>query len=148
MGKAFADTLRGDGGPEGTTTWSIVAGALPPGLSFEAASGRIAGIPEASGSFAFTARATIGAAAAEKAFTLLVTTPVLVATAVIDDLLGATALGADERRFLDLQGNRNGRVDIGDVRAWLMAAGEAANAAEVSAMIRKRAQDSTTGQPR
>jgi hypothetical protein len=38
---------------------------------------------------------------------------------VIDQLLGGSALAADEVRFLDLLGNRNGRIDVGDARAWL-----------------------------
>ena len=42
---------------------------------------------------------------------------------MLDQLLGAGALKADEARFLDLQGNANGRLDVGDVRAWMIAQG-------------------------
>ena len=52
---------------------------------------------------------------------LVVTKPTLAANAVLDLLLGSTStLTPDERSFLDLLGNRNGRVDLGDVRAWLV----------------------------
>lgn len=46
------------------------------------------------------------------------------AAPVLRTLVGADdALGARERAFLDAQGNRNGRADLGDVRAWLVAEG-------------------------
>lgn len=38
---------------------------------------------------------------------------------------GAQPLNADERAYLDLQGNRNGRYDVGDLRAWLRRATDA-----------------------
>jgi hypothetical protein len=40
-------------------------------------------------------------------------------------LLGAgAALGADELDYIDFVGNGNGRFDVGDLRAWLIQAGE------------------------
>ena len=50
---------------------------------------------------------------------LVVAKPQLAEQAVLDQLLGAGTLTADQARFLDLLGNGNGRVDVGDVRAWL-----------------------------
>jgi hypothetical protein len=47
--------------------------------------------------------------------------PQLAQEAVLDGLLGTGTLSADERSYLDLQGNANGRMDAGDVRAWLIA---------------------------
>jgi hypothetical protein len=49
---------------------------------------------------------------------------------VLDQLLGADTLGADQLRFLDLLGNRNGRLDVGDVRAWLLDTGRGAGIGE------------------
>jgi len=47
-------------------------------------------------------------------------------------LLGAGAsLGSDELDYIDLVGNGNGRFDIGDLRAWLIQAGELAADAPV-----------------
>ena len=51
----FDATLTAAGGL-GPYTWSVTAGALPPGLGF--AAGAISGVPERSGSYAFIATAT------------------------------------------------------------------------------------------
>jgi len=46
--------------------------------------------------------------------------PQVAEAAVMDQLLGGPAtLTADQLRFMDLLGNKNGRLDVGDVRAWL-----------------------------
>ena len=118
MGAPFADTLRTTGGPTAPMTWALLEGTLPAGLSFDAAVGRVHGIPEAGGTFAITVRAAAGADTALRALQVVVQEPVLAAVAVIHQLLGGAPLGEDQRRYLDLQGNRNGRVDIGDVRVW------------------------------
>jgi M6 family metalloprotease-like protein len=119
MGAAYADTVRATGG-NGAFAWSVSSGSLPPGLSLEP-NGVLRGTPAAGGSFHFTATATSDDLSAQREFTLVVTKPVLAAGAVLDALLaGGTALTPDERSFLDLLGNRNGRVDLGDVRAWLV----------------------------
>jgi hypothetical protein len=54
---------------------------------------------------------------------LEVARPQLAEGDVLGQLLGAAALTADQARFLDLQGNVNGRLDVGDVRAWMVAQG-------------------------
>ncbi|MEX0893467.1 MAG: putative Ig domain-containing protein, partial [Gemmatimonadota bacterium] len=54
-----------------TYTWTLVAGALPPGLQLDAA-GRLTGSPGATGSFAFTLRVASGTSGVERAFTLRV----------------------------------------------------------------------------
>ena len=137
MGASHEDVLQSEGGPDGARTWSIVGGALPAGLALDA-EGRIAGIPEVAGTFPFTARVASGTDAAQRELILTVTKPVLAQNAVLDDLLGGTALGADHKRFLDLLGNRNGRVDVGDVRAWLLENMGAAAAAELPRLLRER----------
>jgi M6 family metalloprotease-like protein len=121
MGAAYADTLQAAGGAA-PIAWSLVSGALPEGVAL-GAGGVLSGVPAASGSFTFTARATSGTAQLTREFTLAVTRPTLPAQGVLDQLLGGAALSADAQRFLDLLGNRNGRVDVGDVRAWLVTTG-------------------------
>lgn len=133
MGAAYARTLTTTGGPSTAVQWGVVAGALPPGLALDPVTGTLAGVVAGSGDFAFTVRARAPTDSADRALALTVTEPVLAAPSVVEQLLGGDALTADQRRYLDLQGNRNGRVDVGDVRAWrrrqaaaLTAAGRAA----------------------
>ena len=121
MGAAYADTLRAEGGIA-EPRWSIVAGALPDGVKLDSISGALAGEPSALGSFRFTARARSEAASVQRDFTIAISAPVLTAAAVLDHLLSAGHLSAPELRYLDLLGNRNGRLDVGDVRAWLLTA--------------------------
>jgi len=52
QGRAFSQTLEGHGG-RAPYEWSIVGGALPAGLSLDAASGTISGTPSSSGTAAF-----------------------------------------------------------------------------------------------
>ncbi|MEU4472490.1 fibronectin type III domain-containing protein [Micromonospora sp. NPDC023888] len=51
----YSDQLTVTGGT-GPFTWSISAGALPPGLSLNTGTGLLSGIPSAAGSFGFTVR--------------------------------------------------------------------------------------------
>ena len=119
MGKYYADSLEIDTGG-GAPVWSVVAGSLPPGLLLGASNGRITGFPAAAGAFAFTIRVTSGPFQIEQAVSIAIDKPVLALDAVIQALLGTSALSMDELMFLDLLGNANSQLDIGDVRAWLI----------------------------
>ena len=55
FGQAYSQTLHADGGI-GARTWSIVAGALPPGLNLIPSTGVISGTPTAPGVSSFTVR--------------------------------------------------------------------------------------------
>ena len=55
FGQAYSQTLHADGGI-GARTWSIVAGALPPGLNLTPSTGVISGTPAAPGVSSFTVR--------------------------------------------------------------------------------------------
>ncbi len=123
MGADYADTLRASGG-SGTTTWSIVAGALPPGLALTAGTGRIAGVPAATGTFRFTAQAVSAPQAVTRELTLVVAAPALATAAVVSQLLSGTGtLTPAELRYLDLLGNQNSFFDVGDFTAWVDATG-------------------------
>lgn len=95
---------------------------MPAGLAIDM-NGNIYGIPEERGAFTFNVSAQLYTLSVTQRYQLKVEAPVLVHTTVIDELLGKAGLSEDDRRFLDLIGNRNGRFDIGDVRAWLMEQG-------------------------
>jgi M6 family metalloprotease-like protein/uncharacterized repeat protein (TIGR02543 family) len=119
MGSAYSDTLRTAGGT-GSATWVLTGGALPTGVVLDASTGVMSGVPAQAGIFRYTATATSGGLSISRGFTTQVTKPVLQPEAVMDQLLGTGSLTPDQIRFLDLLGNRNGRLDIGDVRAWLL----------------------------
>ena len=119
MGAAYADTVRAAGG-NGVFDWRLSSGDLPAGVALTP-TGVLRGTPTSSGSFRFTATATSDDLSGQREFTLVVTKPTLAASAVLDALLaGGSTLTPDERSFLDLLGNRNGRLDLGDARAWLV----------------------------
>ncbi|HEV7590752.1 MAG TPA: putative Ig domain-containing protein [Longimicrobium sp.] len=119
MGAAYDAALA----PElAGASWTLVGGALPRGLALSA-DGRLAGVPAQAGSFRFTVSVVQAGGFVTRELQLDVAKPQLAEGAVLDQLLGAGALTADEARFLDLQGNANGRLDVGDVRAWMIAQG-------------------------
>lgn len=122
VGDLYADTLRLEGGQQ-TARWLVVNGALPPGLSLAGDSGVVRGIPEHAGTFRYTVEAA-GALTDRRTFLLTVAAPIVAAADVLDQLLGvSTRLTPAHVTYLDLLGNRNGRLDVGDVRAWLVATG-------------------------
>jgi hypothetical protein len=122
MGKPYSHTLTARGGT-GSYSWSLVQGALPPGLSLDQG-GTIAGIPAATGRFSSVARVVSGSQQAEVSVELNVTAPSLATSTVVAQLLGTSSqLNPDELRYLDLLGNRNGSFDVGDFLAWVEATG-------------------------
>src|SRR5213083_2975989 len=122
MGADYSVTLAVQS-PPGAPTWSITSGALPGGLTLGTATGVLSGVPEASGTFTFTVRADAGGRQGFQAFTLTVNQPNVSITAAANHLLAGDQLDAALQRFLDFQGNHNGRYDVGDFRAYLRAQG-------------------------
>ncbi|HVG45945.1 MAG TPA: hypothetical protein VM890_14485, partial [Longimicrobium sp.] len=102
--------------------WTLVAGAPPRGVALSA-DGRLTGVPAEAGSFRFTVSVVQPGGFATRELRIEVAKPQLAEGAVLDQLLGAGGLTADQARFLDLQGNADGRLDVGDVRAWMFAQG-------------------------
>jgi M6 family metalloprotease-like protein len=116
MGAAYADTLWVTGGSSPPVFTTL--GVPPPGLQLSA-DGVLSGIPSRDSTFAFGVRVASGAQSLDLPLRLVVTAPSLTPAAVADQLLlGGTSLTADEIRYLDLLGNGNGTLDVGDVTAW------------------------------
>jgi len=132
MGADYTVTLQVTS-PPGTPTWSIVWGTLPPGLIITTTTGTISGVPTRAGSFSFSARVDAGGRVGYGDFTIVVAQPSVSLTDAANHLLGFSQLSIDLQRFLDLQGNKNGRFDIGDFRAHLRAQGQLPASASVTA---------------
>lgn len=133
MGFPYSDTVTATGGPD-PKSWTIVGeNQPPPGLRLVPSTGVLTGIPEATGSFTFTVRVTADIFQVERTYSLDVRAPSLALDGVLDHLLGiAPSLSQDELRYLDLLGNGNGRFDVGDFRAWLVATGQLAPAPAIA----------------
>jgi M6 family metalloprotease-like protein len=116
LGAPYAFQLAAQNAEAGI--WTVSAGQLPKGLNL-VSTGRIEGTPTKAGSYAFTVLVTTPGGFGKGDVRLDVAEPQLAQEAVLDGLLGTGTLSADERSYLDLQGNANGRLDVGDVRAWL-----------------------------
>ncbi len=90
IGVAYSQTLTADGGTP-PVTFAVTSGSLPPGLSLAPAGG-LTGTPSATGSFAFTVRATAtGGCFVDRPYTVAVACPamaVLPAT-LTDGLVGS-----------------------------------------------------------
>jgi M6 family metalloprotease-like protein len=120
MGGTVFDSLRAT--PAELVRWSLTSGSLPSGVSLSE-QGVLAGVAREAGTFSFTVSVVFEADTATRAFGLTVSKPVLGTAGVGEQLLGGRSLSEEERRFLDLLGNQNGRVDLADVRAWLVDTG-------------------------
>jgi M6 family metalloprotease-like protein len=136
MGASYSYSLSASGGT-GAYVWTLLSGTLPLGVTL-LENGRIAGIPEETGTFPITARVTSGTQALDVSTTLSVSAPQLTTAGILTALLGTGgALSADEARYLDLLGNRNGRYDVGDFRAFLDKTGGAVTAEVMAELLRK-----------
>jgi hypothetical protein len=131
-GYAYGLTLGASCGTGGFT-WVVDSGATPPGLTVTSA-GRLSGAPTDTGTYTFRTTVTSGASTARRAFTLRVSEPVLTLQQVLAlAFQGPGATTDDQRRYLDVQGNANGRFDVGDVLRWLQRTG---NVAATPALLR------------
>ena len=96
---------------------------LPPGITFNAGTGTLSGIPTTMGVFNLDFRAVSASIEVLASYPLTIGKPALQQEAVVNHVFGRGTLSADQARFVDLLGNRNGRVDVGDLRAWLIDTG-------------------------
>jgi hypothetical protein len=84
--------------------------------------GVLSGTPTAAGAASFTVRGTSSTQTANSAVSFTITEPTLVTANVLKSLLGVgdgTALSADDIKYMDLLGNNNGGLDVGDFLAWV-----------------------------
>lgn len=78
VGAAYSQNFTASGGTA-PYTFAVFAGALPPGVSLNTATGALTGTPTAAGTFNFTVRATdAGSYSGTKAYTLVVAPPITV----------------------------------------------------------------------
>jgi len=136
MGANFTLPLTASGGT-GSYGWLLAGGTLPAGVTLKG-SGVISGIPEETGSFTATARVMSGTQTKDVPVSISVSAPALTTSAVLGALLGTGAsLTADEVRYLDLVGNRNGRYDVGDFHAFIATTGGAVSAEMMADVLRQ-----------
>src|SRR5690606_35598324 len=109
VGMPIDRTMRSVG-PD-TVRWSILAGALPPGIALTA-NGRLHGTPTGGGEFCYTLEARIASLADTHEFIVVVGVPAPTREEVSGALLRGTSLTEPERLYLAFIGNRNGRLDL------------------------------------
>jgi hypothetical protein len=113
----------------GAEPYQYTVSGLPTGVEATTSGNRvtIAGTPTVVGSFPVTVavRDALGTSS-QRALTLSVAAPIVFTSARLIAALGddGALLTAEERAYLDEQGNRNGRIDVGDARAYLRRVGK------------------------
>jgi hypothetical protein len=122
VGGDYADTLRLTTTP-GPATWSVHSGTPPSGITLSAA-GLFSGVPTQAGTFSFAVRVDAAGQFGYKSFAVTITNPTVTVDAASQHLLGGAQLDSTLQRYLDLQGNKDGRFDVGDFRALLRANGQ------------------------
>lgn len=122
VGVHYQDTLHATlGNPKGP--WAIIDGELPKGLTLDSSTGVVAGVPAESGTFAMTFRTPIGDSTGIGRTRITVTAPQVSETDIVNALLGNGTLPQDAAEYVDFLGNKNGKLDVGDLRAYLRARG-------------------------
>ncbi len=135
MGTSFFHQFVAVGGVECDRRWSLADGKLPKGLLLDA-DGRLWGRLEETGEFTARIQVVSGAQLDTATVTVSVAVPALAVDAVVRHLLGAPdQLTFYETVYLDLQGNRNGRFDLGDFLGWVRSTGGQVSAAEMAELV-------------
>ena len=127
IGMPYADTLRVDGATTGVR-WYLTSGKPPTGLHLTRETGEVAGTPSEVGEFTFEVLALRGFRWGRARITMAVVQPDVAVEDAVEAVLGGGALSTEMERYLDYQGNRNGHLDVGDVRAFLRSRQEQARA--------------------
>lgn len=125
MGASYHDSLTYKGGTpgHGGIGWAPLDHPLPDSLLL-AASGAITGIPAVLGTFTYKTYLGVGVQEAVDSFSITITAPVVATADIVTQLLGSgTPLNDTQIKYLDLLGNHNGQLDVGDFLAWLQHSG-------------------------
>jgi uncharacterized protein YjdB len=115
VGEAYGQTLAANGG-DGTYTWRLTEGILPPGLSLGESTGEIGGTPLLSGTFTFTVGVASGSQAASKELSIDVS-PVPVASVEIIPA-SVTLTPGENRQFLATAKDANGNLIADRPAIW------------------------------
>ncbi|HEX9938316.1 MAG TPA: putative Ig domain-containing protein [Longimicrobium sp.] len=118
IGADYSAQLTTTGAGQGAA-WALLSGALPVGLTLSG-TGQITGVPGQAGVFRFGVRVTDSSGFGAKEMRIDVGRLHLAQEPVLEALLGNGTLTPEHQRYLDSLGNRNGRLDVGDLRAWLI----------------------------
>jgi hypothetical protein len=133
MGTPYAYQLTASGGVGGES-WELMTGDLPLGMSLSG-EGFLTGTPEVTGDFPLGVQVTSGSQTFADEVLLTVVAPPLTVADVLKELARLGDLTPQEENYLDLLGNRNGAVDIGDFLAWVEETGGTVTAQEVQAAV-------------
>ncbi len=118
MGAPYQYQLPVTGGV-GSYGWSVVTGTLPDSISLTD-TGALTGLPRETGTFQFEVGVSSGSQSANRQFQLEVVAPALLVANVVAQVAGVgNPLSVDEITYLDLLGNENNALDVGDFLAWV-----------------------------
>ena len=121
-GYAYSRVLNAACGA-GSYAWAVDSATPPPGMALSS-TGVLGGPPTDTGTYVFRVSATDGTQTSRRTMMLRVAEPSLTLQQVLNlAFAGPFPAGDDRRRYLDLQGNGNGMLDIGDVLRWLQRTG-------------------------
>lgn len=102
--------------------WRLLAGTLPPGLSFNVV-GQLLGAAMETGSFPLSLEVTDGLGLVARGDVVVQVDDAVIPTASLASkfLLTGPALTAAQSAYVDRRGNGDGTYDLGDFRAWVLA---------------------------
>jgi hypothetical protein len=137
MGVSYQYQLTATGGVT-TQDWTLATGTLPRGVAFSRA-GEFTGRPEVTGQFPLTVQLTSGTQSVTKDYQFEVVAPLLAASDVVAQVTGnGSHLSSEEIVYLDLLGNKNHVLDVGDFFAWVNATGAVVTPEAMAAIVRAR----------
>ena len=103
--------------------------------------GVVSGLPRETGDFVLNIEVESGSQTVVDSLNISVVAPVLAVASVVQHLAGdGESLAETDKVYLDLVGNQNNRVDVGDFLAWIQVTGGTVTAAEMAAVLEAAGQ--------